>query len=61
MLECIYSKRYGGKWWRLFCVHSWVNTGLKVFKFLRIEQNECFYCRQTENLILINWEGGIDE
>jgi len=55
MLECIYTRTYGGKWWKFLCCHTWCKRN-EITRFpLTIEKNQCCHCKKTEIMILIDW------
>ncbi len=54
--ECIYSKRWGAKWWlRICCSHVWKHLVTQKVDCLTIEKSICVECGREEILILINW------
>ena len=55
MLECIYHKYYGKKWYSFLCCHTWKNISNIEQGNIIIEKNECIDCGKTEILILVKW------
>jgi len=51
--ECIYDKRYGGKWW---CCHVWKRLVKKHIDCLTIEKSVCVECGKYEIEIFIDWQ-----
>ena len=53
MKECIYDRRWGGKWW---CCHTWKQLQMKRQGDLIVEKNKCIHCEKTELLLLVDWD-----